>query len=82
MAKKTWKIGEYTIGGIISVEIKNKNVHIQCLDWNTKESVRSCWFLYDQTSEMDENLHDMTSSYYAGQIMEWIRSQIPQTVSI
>jgi len=79
MAKKQWKIGEWAIGGIIAVEIKNQYVTIKCLDWDTKEEVRICHFSEDDKEEMQSNLWDMTSSYYTDQIMKWIKENTPKT---
>lgn len=78
MAKKQWKIGEYCEGGILSVEIKGKNVVISCLDWNTKKPVRICNFLDYEINDMNNNLNDMTSSYYADKVLTWIKENIPK----
>ncbi len=34
MAKKTWKIGEYCKGGIISVDVKESEVMLYLKDWD------------------------------------------------
>jgi hypothetical protein len=76
MDTKTFKIGEYALGGIIRATIKKDLVEIQALDWNTKKVV-SQRDIYLNTpalySSIDEYLNELTTSYYAGQILSWIR---------
>lgn len=72
---KDFKIGEYAIGGIIRVTINEEDVTIVPLDWDSKKPVRA-----EETSD-DESylwnvLFDLTSSYYAEQIMEYIKSEM------
>lgn len=72
---KDFKIGEYAIGGIIRVTINEEDVTIVPLDWDSKKPVR-----VEETSD-DESylwnvLFDLTSSYYAEQIMEYIKSEM------
>ena len=91
MATKTFKIGEYCKGGIITVETKGNNVSIIGKEWdynagskkssnqkNAKEFTRlEVNFENDSsTREADNFLHDLTTSYYAGQVMEFIASKI------
>lgn len=92
MATKTWKIGEYCKGGIITVETKGNKVAIIGKDWdfsqgsrrssnqkNAKEWIR-CEFDAKETAGAYREallfLQDLTTSYYADQIMEWITSKI------
>ena len=35
MAKKTWKLGEYSKGGIITAEVKKDKITIIAKDWDT-----------------------------------------------
>jgi hypothetical protein len=77
MAKntKTFKIGEYAQGGIIKVIITGKIIQIKVIDMFDNEELKT-----GTTSSDDDNferkLHDflcdVTTSYYAGQIMKWI----------
>lgn len=87
---KTWKIGEYCKGGIITVEVKGDEVNIIGKEWdyskgtskgsnqsNAKEFTR---LTIDRTEfnaerRIDMFLFDLTTSYYAGQVMEWIKEQ-------
>ena len=89
MAKKskTFKIGEYCKGGIITVEITGKKIAIIGKDWdfskgsnrgsdqsNAKEWTREEYNADDSNiaRAMSDFLNDLTSSYYAGQVMEYI----------
>jgi hypothetical protein len=76
---KMFKIGEYAIGGIIKVDIiKNSDVvggevAISALDWNTKQPVQGSRFVATNTMSIDNYLNELTSSYFAGKVMEWIQ---------
>lgn len=91
MATKTWKIGEYAKGGIITVETTSTKVIVIAKDWdfstgsrrssdqsNAKEFNRKSVVATDNGSKRAvlEFLEDLTTSYYAGQIMEWINTKI------
>ena len=93
MAKhtKTWKIGEYCKGGIITVEINGKVITIIGKEWDTsagykkssnqskaKEWTRATTLATDSDAyhKCDFFLCDLTTSYYAGQVMEWIESKV------
>lgn len=97
MKTHTWKIGEYCKGGIITVEIKGNNVTIIGKDWdfttgsrkssdqsNAKEFTR---LTVDATKdgakrEVDEFLNDLTTSYYTGQVIEWIETKVKFATSL
>lgn len=84
----TWKIGEYCKGGIITVEINGKRIDIIGKEWdhsagdrkssnqkNAKEWTRLTVQSddYGAYSKMDEFLNDLTTSYYADQVMDYIK---------
>jgi mannose-6-phosphate isomerase-like protein (cupin superfamily) len=70
---KTFKIGEYAIGGIIQVDITgDAKVNIRALDWNTKQPVMGDVFAASDVRGMDNYLNELTSSFFAGKVMEWI----------
>lgn len=85
---KTWKIGEYAKGGIITVEISKTEIAIIGKDWdfstgsrkssdqsNAKEFDRETVSLdssVESHKKVSEFLHDLTTSYYAEKIMDWI----------
>lgn len=74
MATKSFKIGEYAIGGIIKVNVDLTTITIQALDYYSKEVVSEC--SYDISDEsywgMKDYLNELTSSYYAEKVMEYI----------
>ncbi len=90
MATKTFKIGEYCKGGVITVEASKRTVLIQAKEWdmsagttrgsnqsNAKEWNRLEVFTNSNNAErqLDNFLFDLTTSYYAGQIMDWIKTK-------
>ena len=90
MATKTWKIGEYCKGGIITVETTKKKITIIGKDWDTsagynrgsnqsnaKEWIRKEVGITDVNAyrTLDYFLNDLTTSYYSDQILKWIESK-------
>jgi hypothetical protein len=93
MNVKTFKIGEYAKGGVITVEIKgwaNDLIAVIGKDWdasqgwsrgsnqsNAKEFTRKEVKAtdYNAERELDNFLCDLTTSYYAGQILDWIKTK-------
>ena len=93
MAKttKTWKIGEYCKGGIITVEIQGKIITVIGKEWdfstgsrkssnqsNAKEWTRGTAVATDREVErkLSDFLCDLTTSYYADQIIQWIKTKV------
>jgi hypothetical protein len=79
MATKSFKIGEYAIGGIIKVDINGKVIQVKALDYYSKKEVMSGSVMsdeYDAKRKLNNFLHELTSSYYAGKVMEWIESKV------
>lgn len=87
MKSKTFNIGEYAVGGVISVEIDGKAIRVisRTANYkvpNFKESDQSKQPARDLRNfeagvmnekwRIDEYLNSLTSSYYAGQILEYI----------
>lgn len=89
-ATKTFKIGEYCKGGIITVEVTDKFVRVIGKEWDfSKGSNKSS----DQTQALEftrinvslednqayrtllDFLQDLTTSYYADQVIEYIESK-------
>jgi hypothetical protein len=91
MAQSTFKIGESCIGGIITAEVKGKNVTVINKDWDfSKGSNKGS----DQSGAkelsrievntdngddafrtIDNYLNQLTTCYYAEQVMVWIQSK-------
>ena len=78
---KTWKIGESCVGGIIQAKTsenvyfpESTTVKILIKDWKTKEILDSQVFGRIHESRLESFLHDMTTSYHASNVMEWVRA--------
>jgi hypothetical protein len=91
MATKTFKIGEYAKGGIITVEITGKVIVVIGKEWdystgsrrssdqtNAKEFTRGTVASTDRDGERKVNnfLCDLTTPYYAGQILDKYQNKI------
>lgn len=94
MATKSWKLGEYSKGGIITVETTTTTVKVIGKEWDfSKGSLKSSdqsgakeftrlevnVDSTDGASNINEFLCDLTTSYYAGQIMDWIKTKVKFT---
>lgn len=90
MKTKTWKLGEYCISGIITIEIKNDIISIIGKEWdfskgsnkssdqsNAKEFTRGTISIndYDVHNKLEAFLNHLTTSYYADEIIKWIQSK-------
>jgi len=92
MAKytKTWRIGEYCKGGVITTEVKGTKITIIGKDWdfstgsrkssnqtNAKEWCRHDFECEDTNNYRDvsEILLDITTSYWCDQIIAWFESK-------
>jgi len=91
MAKKTFKIGESAKGGVISVETSKSKVTIIGKEWdfstgstrgsnqsNAKVFTRLSVSVSDSDAErkLDAFLENLTTYYYAGQILDWIKKNV------
>jgi len=77
---KTWKIGEECVGGIIQAKISENayfsgstTVKILIKDYKTKEVLDTRVFGRIHESRLYVYLHDMTTSYHASNVMEWVK---------
>lgn len=90
-ATKTWKLGEVAQGGVITVEVKNKEITVIGKEWdfstgtrrdsdqsNAKEFTRKT-FNADAKNvqrELADFLCDLTTSYWADEITKWIETKV------
>lgn len=79
--KKTFKIGEQCIGGIIEVEIVKSRqrptfISVRFLDWDSKKVVCFENFTLSDTRQCEMYLCDNSTSYYADKVMSWIKPNI------
>lgn len=79
MAKKTFKIGECCMGGIITCETSKNTVVINICDFFSKNVlVKKTYVLTSwrdpivDTNKLYFDLCDYTSSYYANKVIDWI----------
>ena len=76
---KQFKIGEYAIGGIIKVNTEKKNnlhtIKISALDWVSKMEILSEVFNINDESNIDFFLNELTTSYYADKIINYIKNK-------
>lgn len=91
MKTKTFKIGEYCRGGIITVEIRGKVISVIGKEWDTskgynkgsdqsnaKEWTRGTVLSTDSDArrKLFMFLTDLTTAYYTDGIIKWIESKI------
>lgn len=91
MAKKTWKLGEVCRGGVITVETTKTQVKVIAKEWDTSkgfskgsdQSGAKEWNRLevnlsekDSRSKIDWFLFDLTTSYWASEILDWIESKV------
>ena len=91
MATKTFKIGEYCKGGVITVETTAKKVTVIAKEWDSSkgfskgsdQSKAKEWNRLevsttdgDAKSKIDWFLFDLTTSYYVDEVMKWIDSKV------
>lgn len=88
MATKTFKIGEYAKGGVITVHTTTKTVTVIGKDWDfsqgsNKSSDQSNAkpfteqkFTQREYRKMMDFLCDLTTSYYAEQIAAWVETKL------
>lgn len=73
MKAKSFKIGEYALGGIVKVTPKNGEIIIQALDWTTKVEVDTRTFSeFDKSGMMEYLEAEITSYFHAERIIKWI----------
>jgi hypothetical protein len=71
--QKTFRIGEYALGGIIKLIVdKNARITIQNRDWDDGSLVQAKTFDFVDKFKVQMYLEEVTSSYYADKVMNWI----------
>jgi hypothetical protein len=87
-ATKTWKIGEYMQGGVLTIEINGDRIDVVGKEWNfskgsnkssdqsgAKEFTRKT-FTTNSEFEILDFLEDLSTSYYADEVMKWIKTKV------
>lgn len=90
-ATKTFKIGEYAKGGVITAEVNDKQITIIGKDWDMSAGTRRSSnqsnareFQRDTFNAENSNvrrdlfmcLTDLTTSYYADEIIKWVETKV------
>jgi len=80
MAKstKTFRIGEYAMGGIIQVVITGKIIQVFVKDWDTKVVMKTGTTSTeddDVERKLSDFLNEVTTHYYAEKVMKWIKEK-------
>ena len=90
-ATKTFKIGEYCKGGIITVEITGKIITVIGKEWDfskgskkssdqsgAKEFTRGTVLANDREAyrKLYDFLSDLTTHYYAEQVIDWSKTKV------
>jgi hypothetical protein len=79
MATKTFKIGEYCQGGIITAIATETKVTIIGKEWNDKKEFTRLEVNPTDSyafRKLDDFLCDLTTSYYACKVIEWVESKV------
>ena len=73
---KTFKIGEYAVGGTIRVSIPKTltTIKIDIIDsnYNTKKLINQYIYYSFDRIRIDRDLFQITSSYWTDKILSWI----------
>ena len=76
---KQFKIGEHAVGGIIKINTEKKNnlhsITISALDWYSKQELFSSKFHMNDDLAIDNYLNELTTSYYADKIINYIKNK-------
>jgi len=81
---KRFKIGEYALGGIIEARVTNEEpdrelVEVKAIGMDSGRVHMADWAETDHVkwyNQILNTLNEMTSSYYADNIMEWITAEV------
>lgn len=91
MATKTWRLGEVCRGGIITITTTKNSILVQAKEWDyskgcnkgSDQSKAKEWNRLEvnlSSSEAERKvdcfLFDLTTSYWAGEIMDWIKTKV------
>lgn len=88
-ATKTWKIGEYMQGGVLTIEINGDRIDVIGKEWDfskgsnkssdqsgAKEFTRKTFQTNNSEFEILDFLCDLSTSYYADEVMSWIKTKV------
>lgn len=73
--KKTFKIGECAVGGIIEIKINNSKtlIEVRNATWGDNKTIEIRQFRWELDSfKLELYLNELTTSYYASKIRDWV----------
>ena len=73
--KKTLKIGEYAVGGIIEIKINSSKtlIEVRNATWEENKTIEIRLFRWELDSfKLELYLNELTTSYYASKIRDWV----------
>ena len=80
---KTFKIGEYAVGGIIRAQVKVRRgrlmIFLSCIGWYSKEVITSSEVqanMIHTNQVIEEYLNQMTTPYWADKVKQWVDQAI------
>ena len=88
MKTKTFKIGEYCKGGVITAQVTSGNVIIIAKDWDTSagwnkgsnqsnaKEFNRITVQKNNLSPVEDFLMDLTTSYYTEQVLDWVKKSL------
>jgi hypothetical protein len=76
--KKTFKIGEYVVGGIIEVETQKESIIINFRDYFSKEIVLTKTFPFNNNiiREIQFFIEENGTCYYADKVTQYIKDKV------
>jgi hypothetical protein len=73
--RKTFKIGECAVGGIIEIKINNSKtlIEVRNATWEENKTIEIRQFRWELDSfKLELYLNELTTSYYASKIRDWV----------
>jgi len=84
MAKRSFKIGERCVGGIIQVEITGNKIVMRALDYYSKKEVMSGVVMSNEEDakwKADLFLSNLSTSFHADKVIKWIETIVKFSTS-
>lgn len=77
--KKTFNIGEESYYGRWKIEIGKEAILVTGMDWDTRRIERQDSFTFADipNGRLENHLWEMSTSYYASTMMEWVNEKVP-----
>lgn len=78
MPQKTFNIGECSYYGRWKIEIKGDSIIVTGIDWDSRKVMQTDTFTLASVNnyELENHLTDISTVYYAEQMMKWVKKQL------